>query len=59
MAVLVFAFFVLFDVFGTVLDAAGLFLVVGSGVSAVVAGVLVDAVDRFVEGFTTALGPPL
>ena len=43
---------VLFGVFGTLLDVADL-LVVGSGASADVEGILVDAVGRFVEGFAT------
>ena len=42
--VLVFAFVVLFYVFGTVSDVAGLHLVGGGGVSADAAGVLVDVV---------------
>ena len=42
-SVLVFAFIVLFDVFGTHLDAA-VHLVVAGGVFADVAGILVDAV---------------
>ena len=46
-----------FDVFGTLLDVAG-FLVVGSGASADVVGVTVDAVIRFVEGFAAVLTPP-
>ena len=48
---------VLFGVFGTLLDVADL-LVVGSGASADVEGILVDAVGRFVEGFATFLRPP-
>ena len=48
---------VLFGVFGTFLDVADL-LVVGSGASADVVGVPVDAVGRFVEGFATFLRPP-
>ena len=48
---------VLFGVFGTLLDVADL-LVVRSGASADVEGILVDAVGRFVEGFATFLRPP-
>ena len=47
-SVLGFAFVVLFYVFGTVSDVAGLHLVgVGSGVSADAVGVLVDVVSYF------------
>ena len=52
-SVLVFAFIVLFDVFGTHLDAAG--HLVAGGVFADVAGILVDTVGRFVEGFAAVL----
>ena len=45
---------VLFDVFGTLLDVAGL-LVVDSGVSADVVDVPVDAVGRFVEYLAAVL----
>ena len=47
---------VLFDVFGTLLDVAGL-LVVGSDASNDAVGVPADAVGRFVEGFAAVLRP--
>ena len=60
--ILVFAFVVLFVGFGallgTLLDATGLVVVVGSGVSADDAGVLVDALGQFVEVFAAVLGLP-
>ena len=57
-SVLVFAFVVLFYVFGTVSDVAGLHLVGGGGVSADAAGVLVDVVTWFLEGFAAVLRLP-
>ena len=54
---MVFAFVVHFYAFRTPHDVVSL-LIVGGGVSADVADVLVDAVDRFVEGFAAVLKPP-
>ena len=48
---------VLFDVFGMLLDVAGL-LVVGSGPSADVVVIPVGAGGQFVEGFAAILRPP-
>ena len=48
---------VLFGVFGTLLDVAGL-LVVGSGASADVVVIPVGAGGQFVEGFAAILRPP-
>ena len=55
--VLVFAFVIHFYAFRTLRDVASL-LIVGGSVSADVADVLVDAVDRFVEGFAAVLRSP-
>ena len=54
---MVLALVVLSDVFGTLLDVGGL-LVVGSGACDDVAGVSVETVERFMEGFAAVLRPP-
>ena len=54
---MVFAFVIHFYAFRTLRDVASL-LIVGGSVSADVADVLVDAVDRFVEGFAAVLRSP-
>ena len=54
---MVFAFVIHFYAFRTLHNVASL-LIVGGGVSADVADVLVDAVDRFVKGFAAVLRPP-
>ena len=55
---LVFVFIVLFDVFGALLNAAGFAVGGVGGVSADGAGVLVDAIGRFMEVFTAVLSLP-